>query len=306
MIIPPNEILNDALHYHFKAEANIALEYQINKTVFFCKKLEELLDKPRETHYLSEIESSYYLDSIINNHSTLIEYYYAWIILSLIGTSESAVKTIYRPIKEKDIDEEIVKIFKAHSIGVLKKTNGNHEKYYEKCRNTFKDAFEFLLVGECHELYVLNNYLKHNRMPFGYAPITKVKGELISAPFLYIHNESSILLQNSIIKGIFKSEHEKPVNNHQRYFNEIIERNQEEIANIGAIKVFKVNKLEYVHSNSFSGILLESILSTAYDLIKNIIRVQRNYDKGNITLMSKLDKIEKMIMEREPKTLSSL
>lgn len=306
MIIPPNEILNDALHYHFKAEADIALDYQINKTVFFCKKLEGLLDKPRKTHYLSEIESSYYLDSIINNHSTLIEYYYSWIILSLIGTSESEVKTIYRPIKEEDIDKEIIKIFKVHSIGTLKKTKGNQEEYYEKCRNVFKDAFEFLLVGECHELYVLNNYLKHNRMPFGYAPIIKINDDLISAPFLYIHNESSILLQDSIIKGIFRSEDKKPENNHQSYFNEVIERNQEYIANIGGIKAIKVKKIEYVQSNSFSGILLESILSTTYDLIRNIIRVQRNYDKGNMTLISKLDKIEKLIMERTPKTLSSL
>jgi len=305
MIIPPREILDNQLHYLFRAEADKALDYQINKTIFFCKKLEVILDKPRKTHYFSEIESSFYLDSIINNHSMLIEYYYSWIILSLIGTSKSEVKTIYRPIKENDLDKEIIKIFKTHSLGVLYKTKIDPLEYHEKCRSIFIDAIKFILVGDSHELYVLNNYLKHNRMPFGYAPIIKLKDELISAPFLYINKESSIHLQNSIIKGIFKLENEKQNNNHQLYFNDVIRTNQEEIVKIGGIKIIKVRKIEYVQSDTFSGILVESVLLTTYNLIKNIIRIQKKYNKGESTLILKLDKIEKLVMERVPKTLSS-
>ena len=226
MLIPPIEILEDELHFQFKAEIDIALKYQIDKTIFFCKSLEETLDKVRNTHYLSEAESSYYLDSIIHNHSMLIEYYYSWIILSLIGTLENSAKIIYRPIRKEDIESKLKKIFKKHSIGVLRESKNDPKEYYDKCKHVFMDAFQILLISENHELYVLNNYLKHNRMSFGYAPI--------------------------------------------------------------------IRKAD------------QRILETVYALIMDIIKIQRKYQKEDLSLMNHLDKIEKLVLQRAPKTLARL
>ncbi|TOQ49612.1 hypothetical protein CGG93_25480, partial [Vibrio parahaemolyticus] len=67
-------------------EAELSLKYQLSKIVFFCKQLEDLLDMERNTFYIKNEEYQFYLDSVINNYSILIEYYHSWVILSAIGT----------------------------------------------------------------------------------------------------------------------------------------------------------------------------------------------------------------------------
>ncbi|MBN7764361.1 hypothetical protein [Pectobacterium brasiliense] len=303
MLIPPNEILDNHFHYHFKAETEIALLHQIKKLCFFCKKLETILDKNRLTHYIAEEECSYYVESIINNHSTLIEYYYSWIIISLIGTISPSEKIIYKPIKEIEKEKQIEQIFKKHSIGVLVKTNTDEKQYLDKCKNLFLEAFSFIFIGKNHEIYVLNNYLKHNRMPFDYAPKTVYEENPISVPFLYIHDECKSLLQESIIKELFNTD-PKTTTDSRNQFREIINEKSQKLHEMGNIKIIKINDIEYVQCRSFSGITIESILKTVYSLINDIFSIQKKYQKGEITLMQKIEKIEILIKERKPKTLS--
>lgn len=303
MLIPPNEILDNPFHYHFKAEIDIALLHQIKKLCFFCKKLEAILDKNRLTHYIAEEESSYYVESIINNHSTLIEYYYSWIIISLIGTISPSEKIIYKPITEIEKENKIEEIFKKHSIGKLSKTNTDKNQYLDKCKNVFLEAFSFIFIGKNHELYVLNNYLKHNRMTFNYAPKTVYKEKSISVPFLYIHDKSKSLLQESIIKELFNTD-PKTTTGSRNQFREIINEKSQKLHEMGNIKIIKINDIEYVQCSSFSGITIESILKIVYSLINNIFSIQKKYQKGEITLMQKIEKIEMLIKERKPKTLA--
>lgn len=310
MILPPREILNNDEHYQFKCEANQSIEYQLEKLIFLSGKLGDFLDTQEKIdyHYFTDKEYKYAIDSIIHNYSTLIEYYYSWVIYSHIGTIKHK-KLTYKPIKniDEEIDSRIDSVFKEHCVGVLKESKSGH--YYSKCKDAFVDAFGFLFVGKFHEIYVLNNFSKHNRILSSYAPKLKYNDQLISSPYVYISKPTGPLLNDSILKCFFKydinSSH-KIEKDRDNYFVGLFNSNSKHVCSIGPMKIYDVNRIEYIASNDFSGILVESILDVAIDLCLKIIDKVVESEPGNISRNENLNNLRSKALSRSPKTLSNV
>ena len=58
----------------------------------------------------------------------------------------------------------------------------------------------FFFIGKNHEVFVLNNYIKHNRMMRGYAPQAILENEKFSFAYLYIDNNCANLLNRSLLR----------------------------------------------------------------------------------------------------------
>ncbi|MCS4309585.1 hypothetical protein M2404_003962 [Rheinheimera pacifica] len=310
MILPPREILNNDTHYYFKTEANLSLEHQLKKIIFICKKLEVLLDEQEQSPYwyLAKPEDLYLVESLISNYSILIEYYYSWIIFSFIGTVKHS-KSTYKPIQrcESEINNAISKIFEEHSIGTLKIRN--IDGYKEICREAFLDAFDFLFVGKFHEIYVINNFLKHNRILGSYAPKAMHNGEKISIPYIYIRKPSSLLLNKSVMKCFFDYKLDsgaKIISESNDYYINLFNESSQKIGMLGGVDIFTVNGIDYIVSEDSVGLPIESMLKVTYDLCSNIIEKKIKVNVGAVTLINSLEHLVKTIREREPKTLGRL
>ncbi|WP_039918754.1 hypothetical protein [Cellvibrio mixtus] len=283
MILPLQEIQNPELHYSSRADLGLSLEYQLGKILFICKKIESFLYKQKRSLYFysTDCEDDYLIDSLVNNYSSLIEYYYSWVIFSYIGTIEHK-KTTYTPIKniDSEIEKEINRIFKYHSIGVLKKSTDS--EYTDKCKKAFIKSFEFLFVGRFHEMYVLNNFLKHNRILSSYAPKFLFNGKSVCLPYVYINKHSSALLNASVFKVIFDLELNSGANvivEPDSYYVDLFNKGKL-IATIGNQKLFRVNEVDYLVSSSYVGITVESMVDVTYDLCLKIISIMTELKLG--------------------------
>lgn len=310
MLLPYKEILDNNEHYQFKCEADRSLEYQLEKLIFLSGKLGGFLDAQERSnfHYFTDIEHEYAIDSIIHNYSILIEYYYSWIIYSYIGTIKHKQLT-YKPIKniDEEINSRITAVFKEHCVGVLKKSN--NDAYYAQCKDAFVDAFGFLFIGKFHEIYVLNNFSKHNRIFSAYSPKVKVNDHRASVPFVFISKPTDTLLGKSILKCFFDHEITSDVKiekNNGDYFVDLFNSNSKHVCNIGNLIVYDVNGIEYVTSSSFSGILVESILDVALELCLTIIDKVVEYDPGYTSRNDKLNILKSKASSRCPKTMKNI
>lgn len=310
MILPPIEILNNNEHYQFKCEVNQSIVYQIEKLIFLSGKLGDFLDKQEESdyHYFTDKEYNYAIDSVIHNYSTLVEYYYSWVIYSHIGTIRHK-KLTYKPIKniDEEINARIDSVFKEHCVGVLKESKS--DDYYAKCKDAFVDAFGFLFVGKFHEIYVLNNFSKHNRILSSYAPKVRLDSYLVSVPYVYISKPTDSLLNDSILKCFFDYEinsSHKIEKDGDDYFADLFNYNSKYICNIGSMKVYGVNRIDYIASNDFSGVLVESILDVAIELCLKIIDKLVESEPGNISRNENLKNLRGKALSRSSKTLSNL
>lgn len=311
MIIPIAEILNNNDHTQFKSNYEIALEYQLGKILSLTKKIEQSLDKQlHDPHwYFKDKQFHYDLDSLINSLSTLTEYYHGWIIFSHIGTTEHQ-KATYKPLKnDVYLDKEISAIFKKHSIGVLKASKIDPAIFYENCKQAFMQAYDFLFIGKFYEIYVLNNYLKHNMITMGYSPKAVIDGKQIIIPYLYIIRPNDRLLNNSVYKCLFDHvlDHDEKISNIQRdYFVDIINNTSKKICKIGGLKVLNINEIDYLIGTDTIGLSIESILEVTHDLVKNIVKVFLDSSKGNLTREQEMGRILVEIKKRPPQTLSKL
>lgn len=311
MLLPIAQIQDIDEHYAFKTSYDSALKYQLNKILHLTKEVENHLDKQfSDPHwYIRDKTFSYNLDNLINNLSTLTEYYHCWVIFSHIGTIKYG-KAKYVPLKnDGKIDSELKKIFEAHSIGVLENYNGDNDAYLNACRETFMHAYDFLFVGKFHELYVLNNYLKHNMITLDYAPKMIVCGEKISVPYIYIERPCDRLLNSSVFKCLLDHELDqdgKVTEATNNYYAEIINSTTRNLCKMGGYDVYNINGIDYLKGSSSVGICVESIVEIAHDLVSNIVKIVMGSSKTDESWRQELSSVVNKINARSPKTLNKL
>ncbi len=305
MLIPLSEISGDD-HYVFRASYEHSLEYQLKKILHLTKKVEKGLDDQASGlfWYFKDNSFSYDLDALIHNLSILIEYYHGWVVFSHIGTISHG-KTKYVPLKnDETLSVEIDKVLKFNSIGVLSSPQKYRGDYYGDCKKAFLNAYEFLFVGRFHEVYVLNNYLKHNAVVMSYAPKAIVAGHEISIPYIYIGKPNDRLLNPSVFKSLI--DYKLDDDAIDDYYVNIINASSRPVCMVGGYKVYNISGLDYLKGNSHVGLSLESIVEMAHELVSNIARVFIESSKSNPALGVALNRLVDEITIRSPKTLSSL
>lgn len=310
MLIPIEEIQENDAHYKLKAEVNISLEYQLEKVIWLSNKLGDFLDDHGKTDYfyVNDKKYTYTIDSLLHNISVLIEYYYGWIIFSYIGTNQHT-KPEYKAIKNTDaeIEKRISEIFKRHNIGALK--IATKENYYAECVAEFKRAFSFLFVNEFHEPYVVNNYIKHNRVAVGYAPKGTINGETVCIPYIYFIKRNKELINPSVLRCFFDyklSENMKLESDPKDYYVDILNKNSKRIGSFGGLTIVSVLGIEYLIKGTSEpimvGISIESIIELSQKLSRNIIKIAIKSGDGNQAKLKKLLEL----MQREPKTITNI
>jgi len=224
--------------------------------------------------------------------------------------NDIAKKTKYSPLKKDEkLNEKIARIFKDNSIGVLSVVKEYKGDYYEDCKQAFLQAYEFLFVGKFHEIYVLNNYLKHNMITMRYAPKAKFNDRQISIPFVYIDRPNDRLLNPSIYKYLFEHELDsdgKVTSAPNDYFVDIINATARPVCTVGGLKIYNINGIEYLKGREIVGLSMESIVDMTQELTQNIVKVFLGSSKGNETREQKLSSLISKITERTPQTLTKL
>ena len=310
MLIPASEISNDD-HYMFKASCESSLEYQLRKVVHLTKEVEGGLDDQTSGRYwyVTDEKLSYRLDALIHNLSILTEYYHGWVVFSFIGTN-SHEKTKYIPLKRDErLNAEIDKIFKSNSIGVLSSPQKYRGDFYEDCKKAFMKAYDFLFIGKFYEVYVLNNYLKHNAAAMSYAPKAIVDNREISIPYIYIGKPNDRLLNSSVFKSLIDHELDefgKVTISKDDYFLNIIKATARPVCSLGGYKVYNINGLDYLKGGSSVGLTVESIVEMAHELVSNIVKVFVDGSKSDSDRAPKLNRLVDEINTRPPKTLTKL
>ncbi|WP_312593945.1 hypothetical protein [Comamonas terrigena] len=309
MILPPNEIINDPEHSQIKENSKISLDYQIEKVLYLINEVENGLDKQAQSlyWYIKDKTTLYNVDSLIHNLSILIEYYHAWVVFSYIGTITHK-KTSYSALKNDDnLNSAIEKLFKENSIGILKITKDENNEYYEKCKKAFLHAYKFLFVGRFHEIFALNNYLKHNRIAMGYAPKVSFNDAPLTLPYLYIEKPNDRLFNASVTKRLFEHDCKNEIiNDDNDYYIKIINNTKVFLCSLGAYNIYNINGVEYIKSSTQVGILMESIVEIAHELFKNIVTVVKESAPGATSDNQVLDQFLNELNKRPPKILSEL
>lgn len=248
--------------YAIGANVDLSLEYQLKKMKNLCQKVEIELDKPRATYYIASDEFEYNVDFLINGFSTLIEYYHTWVIQKSIGLANPNVKISYKAIKKGD-DKSIDDVLKKYGVGKTEQPELYKFNFYEKCKSKYLSAMDFLFVGKCHEIFVLNNYIKHNHITRGYAPLTILDGKDFSFPYLFIDNMRDDLLNRSLLRYLLNSPLAEVTDNiDDKYYKNYFSDNRPAHYKIGNLEIIVVNGLEYVKSSNSIGLSIESILET--------------------------------------------
>lgn len=311
MLIPIYEILNNDDHYAFKASCEGALEYQLKKVVHLTKEVEKGLDDQASGPYwyVTDDKFSYGLDALIHNLSILTEYYHGWVLFSYIGTISHG-KAKYQALKKDEkLSGEIDKVFKLNSIGVLNSPQKYRGDFYDDCKKAFLKAYDFLLVGRFYEIYVLNNYLKHNTIAMSYAPKVIVGGHEVSMPYVYIGKPNDCLLNPSVFKSLIDHELDdrgKVTGVKDDYYVNIINDTVRPLCEFGSYKVYGINGLDYLKSSSHVGLSMESIVQMAHELVSNIVKIFIEDSVGNSARELYLSRLLDEITIRSPKTLSKL
>ncbi len=311
MLIPISEILNNDDHYKFKASCESSLEYQLKKVLHLTKEVEKGLDDQASSPYwyVTDEKFSYNLDALIHNISILTEYYHGWVVFSYIGTIYHG-KTKYQPLRrDEKLNAKIDEIFKSNSIGVLSSPQKYRGDFYEDCKKAFLKAYDFLFVGRFYEIYVLNNYLKHNAVAMSYAPKAIVGNREISIPYVYIGKPNDCLLNPSVFKSLIDhhlDEYGKVVDAKDDYFVGIINATARPVCNVGGYKVYSINGLDYLKGGSSVGLSMESIVQMAHELVSNIAKVFIDSSKSNPGRGVALNRLVDEITTRPPKTLTKL
>ncbi len=239
-----------------------SLKYQIQKIRDLCKKVEFELDEPRKSWYINSTDFEHNVDFLINSFSVLIEYYHSWVIQQRIGLSEADIKIEYKAI-EKNNNNLVDKVLKEYKVGKTDRPELYDFDLYEKCKMRYLSDMSFFFIGKNHEVFVLNNYIKHNSMMRGYAPRIKVEDEEFSFAYVYIDNIHTKLLNRSLLK--YLSSHNlndiKDSLNDEYYQNYVTENNCS-LHKINGLDIIVINGLEYVKSSNSIGLTIESLLES--------------------------------------------
>ena len=239
-----------------------SLKYQIKKTRDLCEKVELELDKPRNTWYINSTDFEYNVDFLINSFSVLIEYYHSWVIQKRIGLSKPDIKIDYKAIEKGDYDS-VDRVLKKYRVGKTDKSELYDFDLYEKCKSRYLSDMSFFFIGKNHEVFVLNNYIKHNRMMRGYAPQAILESEKFSFAYLYIDNNCANLLNRSLLRYLSNHNLDEIKNSFDdKYYNNYVIESSDESYSLLNLDIIVINGLEYVKSNDSIGLTIESLLES--------------------------------------------
>lgn len=244
------------------SNVNLSLEYQIKKIRDLCEKIEFELDKPRKTWYINSTDFEYNVDFLINSFSVLIEYYHSWVIQQRIGLSEPNIKINYNAIKKGDYDSAD-KVLKKYRVGRTDRPDLYDFDLYEKCKFRYLSDMSFFFIGKNHEIFVLNNYIKHNHMMRSYAPLSILGNKKFSFPYLYIDDYRGNLLNQSLLRYLLNHtlDEIKDSLDDEYYKNYVIESSAESYS-LGGLHIIVINGLEYIKSSGSIGLSIESLLES--------------------------------------------
>jgi hypothetical protein len=306
MILPPKEANQSHTQVQFKGDADISLKYQLEKILHICKNVEGFLDKQAISEkWTVDVESIYAVESLISNYSILIEYYYSWIVYSYIGTITHARKIEYKLWAAEEKEKFVEDAFKKYEIGKSKLQK--IDDFKEKCKDALLKAYDFLFLGKYHEIYVLNNFIKHNRIFGGYAPKVLCGENLISVPYVYIAKHNEVMVNSSVLKCFFggqSSSNSKTKDANKKYFTGIFKSTKKKLGEFGANSIFHVNGIDYIVSENNVGISVESILDITYELCLKITEFMAEASKEQGSKI--LQRLIRQVKERKPKTLNRL
>ncbi|EJG1806126.1 TPA: hypothetical protein ACN32H_004592 [Vibrio parahaemolyticus] len=310
MILSPRERHNIKYTYEVVASVNLSLQYQIEKIKHICERVETELDNPRNTWYINSVDFDYNIDFLINGFSTLIEYYHAWVIQQYIGLINPELKISYKAIKKNDI-KSIEKLMKDYKIGVTKFPEFYRFNFYDECKSKYISAMEPFFIGKNHEIFVLNNYIKHNHMMRSYAPLSSLGKDDFSFPYLYIDEDRGHLLNNSLLSHLLKLPVEEVSNGvGSEYYNDYVSNSEVQTYKMGCSDIIVINRLEYFKSSSSIGLSIESILETIKHACVDILNVMLE-EKGNSgivggTDIDKFSSLKQSFMNRKAKTIHNV
>lgn len=288
----------------------LSLKYQIKKIQNLCEKIELELDKERNTYYINSTDFEHNVDFLINSFSVLIEYYHSWVIQQRIGLSKPDIKIDYKAIKKGDYDL-VDKVLKGYKVGKTDRPELYNFDLYEKCKSRYLSDMSFFFIGKNHEVFVLNNYIKHNNMMRGYAPLIKVEDEKFSFAYVYIDDIHVKLLNRSLLKHLSNHNLDEIKDNfHDEYYKNYVIENNYSLYPIKGSDIIVINGLEYVKSSDSIGLTIESLLESiklaSIDIL-NVMIDELAYE--GITSGTDMDNFSTLINNfkaREAKTIYNL
>lgn len=296
--------------YELVNNVNSSLQYQIKKIRDLCKKVEFELDKPRNAWYINSTDFEYNVDFLINSFSVLIEYYHSWVIQQRIGLSEPDIKINYKAIMKGDYDS-VDRVLKEYKVGKTDRPELYDFDLYEKCKSRYLSDMSFFFIGKNHEIFVLNNYIKHNHMMRGYAPRVILKNKKFSFAYLYIDKNCGKLLNPSLLRHLLNHtlDEIKDSLDKEYYKNYVIESSVESYS-LSGLNIIVINELEYVKSNDSIGLsiesLLESIKLASIDILNVMIdELYSNYITGG-TNMDAFSTLKNDFQTRKNKTIRNV
>ena len=287
-----------------------SLKYQIKKTRDLCEKVELELDKPRNTWYINSTDFEYNVDFLINSFSVLIEYYHSWVIQKRIGLSKPDIKIDYKAIEKGDYDS-VDRVLKKYRVGKTDKSELYDFDLYEKCKSRYLSDMSFFFIGKNHEVFVLNNYIKHNRMMRGYAPRAILENEKFSFAYLYIDNNCANLLNRSLLRYLSNHNLDEIKNSFDdKYYNNYVIESSDESYSLLNLDIIVINGLEYVKSNDSIGLTIESLLESiklaSIDILNVMIDELDCKGITGSTDMNNFLTLKNDFKTRNPKTISNL
>jgi hypothetical protein len=296
--------------YEIVCNVELSLEYQIKKIRDLCEKVEFELDKPRKTWYINSTDFEYNVDFLINSFSVLIEYYHSWVIQRRIGLSEPDIKINYKAIKKGDYDS-VDRVLKKYGVGKTDRSELYDFDLYEKCKSRYLSDMSFFFIGKNHEIFVLNNYIKHNHMMRGYAPRARLGNEEFSFAYLYINNNRVNLLNHSLLGYLLNHtlDENKDILDDEYYKNYVIESSFE-LHSLLNFDIIVINGLEYVKSSKFVGLSIESLLESIKLASIDILNVMTDELTSNGTIsgtdMDNFSTLKNDFKTRKNKTICNI
>jgi hypothetical protein len=176
--------------------------------------------------------------------------------------SKPDIKIDYKAIEKGDYDS-VDRVLKKYRVGKTDKSELYDFDLYEKCKSRYLSDMSFFFIGKNHEVFVLNNYIKHNRMMRGYAPQAILENEKFSFAYLYIDNNCANLLNRSLLRYLSNHNLDEIKNSFDdKYYNNYVIESSDESYSLLNLDIIVINGLEYVKSNDSIGLTIESLLES--------------------------------------------
>jgi hypothetical protein len=304
MILNRKERLSIKNTYEIVTTVDLSLQYQLSKVKSIVEEIEIELDKSRDKYYIESTRFEYNIDFVINSFSVLIEYYHTWVIQKLIGLTNPNVRLSYKAIRKGD-EKTINEILRRYSVGETSRHELYEFNFYEKSKSKYISAMRFLFVGKYHEIFVLNNYIKHNHMMRGYAPLSILEKNKFSFPYIYIDCNQNNFLNKSLLRCVMNDPSRDFINNiDDEYYKGYVNENYPpHYYTLGGVDIVEVNGLEYVISRNSVGLSIESVLETINQASIEILDIMINDLIGDETDKNNLCVLKEKFKARTAKTI---